>query len=155
MPRPCLVCTSPRRGAIERDIRAGIPLAKIAEAYELADKSGRALQRHRDNHMRSAPAAPEPATRTSSADMARLLELRSMRAMIEAEASPNPRVRASALRQARENLEAAARARASVPPDYSALRDPILFAIRDRLAAALRPFPEAALAAAEALRGTE
>ena len=151
MPRPCVDCTSSRRGAIERDIRARIPVAKIAEAYALADKSGRAVQRHRDNHMDAAAPADGTPARSTTADMARLLELKTMRALVEAEASPNPRIRAAALRQARENLEAASRARASTPPDYSALRDPIVAQLRDRLAAALRPFPEAAAAAVRAL----
>lgn len=149
MPRQCIVCTSSRRGAIERDIHAGIPAPKIAAAYGLADKAGRAVRRHAGNHM-AAPAAEAPAT-SPTVDMARLLELKTMRALVEAEASPNPRLRAAAIRQARETLEAATRARAAAPPDYSPLRDPIVAQIRDRLAAALRPFPEAAAAAVRAL----
>lgn len=153
--RPCKVCAHPRRREIDGDLRAGLAVATMAEHYGLPDKSGRALQRHRAHLAEATIVASQPAATAPPVDMARLLELKSIRALVEAEASPNPRLRSAALRQARENLEAAARARASSPPDYAALRDPILMQLRDRLAAALRPYPEAALAAAAALAETE
>lgn len=139
--RPCRVCQHPRRAEIDEALRNRAKIATLVSLYGIGEGN---LRRHAKNHLQAA-AAPAPAAEASSepSTVARLLQLRTMKVLRDAEASGEPRVQLAALRAARENLEQAVRLRAQEPPPYDPARDELLSALRDRLAGTLRDFPDA------------
>lgn len=140
--RPCRVCQHPRRAEIDEALRNRAKIATLVSLYGIGEGN---LRRHQKNHLQAAPvgAAPETLPASEPSTVARLLQLRTMKVLRDAEASGEPRVQLAALRAARENLEQAVRLRAQEPPPYDPARDELLSALRDRLASTLRAFPEA------------
>jgi hypothetical protein len=140
--RPCRVCQHPRVREIDAALRDRAKIAVLVGLYGIGEGN---LRRHAKNHLQAAP-APAPAESLPSSEpstVARLLQLRTMKVLRDAEASGEPRVQLAALRAARENLEQAVRLRAQEPPPYDPARDELLAALRDRLASTLRAYPEA------------
>lgn len=139
--RPCRVCQHPRRAEIDQALRDRASIATLVSLHGIGEGN---LRRHAKDHLQ-AVAAPPPAPEASSepSTVARLITLRTMKVLRDAEASGEPRVQLAALRAARENLEQAVRLRAQEPPPYDPARDELLSALRDRLAGTLRDFPDA------------
>jgi hypothetical protein len=137
--RPCRVCQHPRRAEIDEALRNRAKIAVLVSLYGVGEGN---LRRHAKNHLQP---ATEPATEPASepAIVAKLLQLRTLKVLRDAEASGEPRVQLAALRAARENLEQAVRLRAQEPPPYDPARDELVSALRDRLTATLRDFPDA------------
>lgn len=140
--RPCRVCNHPRAGEIDEALRNGAKVLTLVDVYGIGEGN---LRRHAKNHLKPAGPAPAPEAGAASepSTVARLLQLRTMKVLRDAEASGDPRVVLAALRASRENLEQAVRLRAQEPPPYDPARDELLSTLRDRLAATLRDFPEA------------
>lgn len=140
--RPCRVCQHPRRGEIDEALRNKAKVSALVSLYGIGEGN---IRRHAKNHLSPADSAPAAESLPSSepSTVARLLQLRTMKVLRDAEASGEPRVQLAALRAARENLEQAVRLRAQEPPPYDPARDELLAALRDRLATTLRAFPEA------------
>ena len=141
--RPCRVCSHPRRAEIETALRNGAKVATLVEVYGVGEGN---IRRHAKNHAK-AGAVPAQTNQVlpdaEPSKLAKLLSLRTLKVLRDGEASGNPRVQLAALRVARENLETVAKLRATEPADYAPERDELLAALRDRLAATLRGYPEA------------
>lgn len=137
--RPCRVCQHPKRPEIDAALRNGEKISTLVKLYGLGEGN---LRRHKANHL-TAPAEAAPASGNDPSKMATLIQLKTMKLLRDAEASGSQRVALAALRQARENLETLAKVRATEPAPYDPVRDEVLTAIRDRLAATLSEFPEA------------
>ena len=141
--RPCRVCQHPRRPEIDQALRDRASIATLVSLHGIGEGN---LRRHQKNHLQPAPEPVVPTSSSEPAAVARLITLRTMKVLRDAEASGEPRVQLAALRAARENLEQAVRLRAQEPPPYDPARDELLSALRDRIATTLRDFPEAAAA---------
>ena len=143
MSAPCRVCNHPKRQTIESAYRDGAKVPTLVKTYHVGEGN---LRRHFKNHMGTAgqPAGPVISVRADDpAKVLRYLTLQTSRILKDAEDNGTRREQLAALRQARENLEAVAKIRASEPPVYDPLRDELLGQLRDRLAKTLRDFPDA------------
>lgn len=141
--RPCRVCHHPRRLEIETALRNGAKVGTLVELYGVGEGN---IRRHAKNHAKAGAVPSKPGQVLPDGEpskLAKLLSLRTLKVLRDGEASGNPRVQLSALRVARENLETVAKLRATEPADYAPERDELLSALRDRLAATLRDYPEA------------
>lgn len=138
--RPCRVCNHPRVGEIDEALRNGAKVLTLVDVYGIGEGN---LRRHLKNHLQAVAAAPVALPTSEPAVVSKLLQLRTLKVLRDAEASGDPRVVLAALRAGRENLEQAVRLRAQEPPPYDPARDELLAALRDRLALTLRGFPEA------------
>lgn len=137
MSRSCSICTDARRQDIDFDLAAGKSGRNLAIEYGL---SADALKRHARNHAAVASGAPlatnDPLTELVDAIRPRALD----------------GANAGAIREYRLAL-AALTERSVERPTYDVRVDPEFLRIRSALLEALKPFPEARLAAADALRG--
>lgn len=152
--RPCRVCEHPRRQEIDAALRNGALPSTLSLLHGIGESN---IRRHKKNHLvlgdELAPPAGEPVpTEGEPAKMVRLLVLKAMRVARDAEAAGNPAAALRALRTVGDQLANVAKVKAAEPPAYDALRDEVVREIRDRVAAAVRPFPEAAAALAAAFR---
>ena len=140
--RPCRVCQHPRLREIDEALRNGAKVLTLVSLHGIGEGN---LRRHAKNHLLAAVPAPEAEAAGTSepSTVARLLQLRTMKVLRDAEASGDPRVVLAALRVSREHLEQAVRLRAQEPPPYDPARAELLRTLRDRLASTLRGFPDA------------
>lgn len=138
--RPCRVCDHPRRAEVDEALRNRASIPALVSLYGIGEGN---LRRHAKNHLRLDAQAPEALATSEPAIVSKLLQLRTLKVLRDAEASGDPRVVLAALRASRENLEQAVRLRAQEPPAYDPARDELLAALRDRLARTLRDYPEA------------
>jgi hypothetical protein len=135
----CGVCTHPSRGAIERDLMAGIPFSALARTYGPGRDS---LRNHKRNHVdREAwSRVPEPQRRV----LTTLERVEQSAAILEAEVSRKLKTKAdllpamSELRRTLEligklkkELDEAPSINLTVSADYIELRQVILTALED------------------------
>ncbi len=156
MPVACGVCTQPSRGAIERDLMAGIGFAAIARTYGPGRDS---LRNHKRHHVdREAwSRVPEPQRRV----LTTLERVEQSAAILEAEVSRKLKRNADPLPvmgELRRTLELVAKLKReldeapsinlTVSPDYLAVREVIMRALEDH--PVIRAQVSAALMSAEA-----
>jgi hypothetical protein len=135
----CKVCASLNRAAVDAALAAGESARSLAIAFGLSPES---MKRHARSHARSvAPAQPAAA----ADEIDPLVELAAALKARALGGDPN------SAREYRLILSAlAARGQAPAPPDV--LHDPEYVRARTIILEALRPFPAARLAVADALR---
>lgn len=159
MPRPCTVCQHPDRDAIDRALVAGEPAASVAARYRTESPPlGRmAVQRHKAEHLPAALALAQDAQEAANADdlLAQLrgLQERTLALLDKAEQAGKLGTAVMAVKEARGNLELLAKLLGDLDerPQVNLLIAPEWLALRERILAALAPYPDARLALAEAL----
>lgn len=164
MPRPCSVCVDVRRPAIDAELRRNDrpSFAELADLFRPLD--WQALRRHAERHVTPAEEAPDaaPAAPPSTPGPKSTNDLLALGARIErmvnalldeAASAGSFKDAAAALRVGLDAHQKLVAAYAARQPEFDPLRDATLTAVRDRLAEALGPFPEAREAALVALRG--
>ena len=142
MAQKCRVCHHRERPSIERDAASGLKLTLIAAKYDVPRDS---IDRHQKMHFDPVKAAaPAPAHAHDPQAAAQLLQLRTLRLLKAAEANGDKRAALHAIREARENLESAAKlARAETGERFTVERDIVFQALRADLVKILDRFPEA------------
>lgn len=138
MSRSCLTCASPQVQAINALLAAGRSARSLAAEFGLPPES---LKRHARNHG-VAPATPEQSTDPLDELVAALRE--------RALGSQN----SSFAREYRLAISALSE-RNAAPPAYDVLRDADWLRLREAMLTALRPYPDAREAIADALRQFE
>jgi hypothetical protein len=155
----CTVCNHPRRPEIDAALAAGAPSTRLAALFNLSHD---ALQRHRASHLpdslASTPGAEGPTPPPASLlDQVRALQAMTLISIRTAMANGDVRSVFSGVRAARANIELIARLLAqhgdAAAPDLA--RHPEWIALREALAEALAPFPEASSAVASRLTPCE
>ena len=110
MTKPCSVCISAHRDAIDRMLVNGASLRELEETYHL---SRSALSRHRADHINVALIRTAPveviASNASLTDQLRDIQARTMRILNDAVVLNDPRLALVAIREARANLETLAK----------------------------------------------
>lgn len=161
MPRACSVCSDPRRGALDAELRRPDrpSYAELADVF--TGLGWQAIRRH-ERHLGAAAAEPEPTTTKAPAGPKSTSDLLALGARIERMVSAllDEAASAGSFKDAaaalRVGLEAHAKlvlAYAARTPEFDVERDAAMTAVRDRLAEALAGHPEARQAALVALRG--
>lgn len=153
----CTVCTHPERGLVERDITAGMPNTQVASKHGLSKD---AVRRHRDRHL-SAALRGVMSKRDDQAGARALDRLEDLYGKAEgileaATAEGKASMSLQAIKELRGIVELLARLTGELDerPTVQVLNvstSPEWVEVRSRLLTALRPFPEAATAAALAL----
>jgi hypothetical protein len=146
MPRPCALCISPSRSAIERDILQLRSPTLVGRRWALHRKS---VSTHRDAHMDPMAAVDldaDTSTLTRVEDLTHRLET-----MLSSATSPT--AYSTVARELRQSLELLARLRRELDerPQIAILTSTEWLATRALVFAALQPFPEARAAVAAAL----
>jgi hypothetical protein len=155
--RKCRVCEHPQRQAIDAALRSGERIATLIGLHGIGEGN---IRRHKANHLTAAPVidatkAPVPAAVTTpdnAAGMTRLVLLKTMQLLRNAEHEGSRREVLAALRAATENLETLSKIRATEPPPYDPARDDLLIQLRDRLAQTLKSCPTCRQRVADDLR---
>lgn len=153
MSRSCTVCASPARSVIDSQLQSGRAAARVARDYGLSED---AMGRHvRNRHVASAGNERHDAARQKSSEKSDL----------NAGADPLDELIASLRQRALSGSDAASREyrlalqtradRGAAQPEYDVLRDPEWLDLREIMLDALRPFPEARYAIADALRARD
>jgi hypothetical protein len=148
VPKPCPICVSPSRPAIERDILSLHSPTEVARRWTLSRKT---VSTHRDRDM-------DPlAVVDLNADTSTLAKVEDLIARLEhvlASAS-SPTSFANVAREVRQSLELLARLRRELDerPQLAILQVPEWVATRAVVMRALAPFPDARAAVASALAG--
>jgi hypothetical protein len=153
----CKVCTHSQRGLIDQDIAGGMNNSQTAEKWQLSRDS---VRRHRLAHL--SPALKGVLTRRESAGAVRALDrledlhVKASAILDAAMADGKPSLSLAAIRELKGLTELLARITGELDerPQVQVLNvvaDPAWVEARTRLLAALRPYPEAARAAALAL----
>ena len=154
MGRSCSVCESPHREAVDHDLGAGKPAHQIGKTFNLGE---RAVQRHRVAHL--SPAITKVLTEERSAtrivDRVEALLQKVGRLVDQAESTGSAGVMLSACRELRAGLELLARLSGELDErpttTINLLSSPEIQNLTVVLLKGLAPFPEARIAAAEAL----
>lgn len=146
MPKPCPVCVSPSRAAIERDILLLRSPTEVGRRWKLARKS---ISVHRDRDM-------DPLAGVDmDADTSTLTRVEDLTHRLEAVLADTPRgpVYANMAGQLRQSLELVARLRRELDerPQIAILQAPEWLSVREVVFQALAPYPEARAAVASAL----
>ena len=157
MGMPCSVCASPHRHAVDADLVKGESARAIGLKFKLGE---RAIQRHRLAHL-SPPIAAVQAERAEAGARPIVARLEAVLAKVEclveqAEREGSSGVMLAAAREARSGIELLARLSGELDErpqvTVNVLASPEVQALMTTLLAALGPFPEARVAAAEALQ---
>ncbi len=159
--RPCVVCSDPRRPALEEELRSpGRPsYAQLADSYRPI--SSQAIRRHHLTHLaQTQPKREEdvealvlPESGGDPVAFGRRLEEMVMLLVDEAATTGQFKDLARALQVGLEAHGAFLKAYASRAPEFDPLRDAVLSSVRDRLVAALADEPAALAKVLAALRG--
>lgn len=154
MPRPCTVCAHPDRDAIDRALVAGEPNRRIAARRAVSEQ---AVRRHKDDHLPAHLARAHAADAEADADdlLARLRSLNRETADVlrEAKGAKDHELRLKAIARAEKQIELEGRLLGELRDGatVNVLVAPEWVAARAALLDALRPYPEARVAVAEAL----
>jgi len=164
MARPCTVCAHEEREAIDSCLVGGVPYRTISKRHEGVSPSS--LSRHRA-HVTAAiiPLGSGTETGTRADGGTLLAQLRGLYSRVEgilsrAEADGRPSTALAAIKEARAILETVARVTGELDerPVTNVINlhtDEEFVAVQRRLLAALAPYPQARIAAAEALAAPE
>lgn len=156
----CTVCTHPERGLVERDITAGVPNTQVAAKHGLSKD---AVRRHRDRHLSAAlrGVLTKRDDQLGSRALDRLEGLygRAEGILDAATAEGKAAMSLAAIKELRGIVELLARLTGELDerPTVQVLNvstSPEWVEVRSRLLVSLRPYPEAAAAAALALEAT-
>ncbi len=153
MPRRCLLCRHPERAAIEEAVVSGEPNRRIASRAGVSEAAVRRHGLHIPKALAKAHEAHEAARADDLLGQMRELQARTLALLADAEREGDTRGRAVAIHQARENVALLTRLMAELAGkggDGFAGEWPSL---RERLLAALAPFPEASAEVAKVIRG--
>ncbi|MDP9330359.1 MAG: helix-turn-helix transcriptional regulator [Actinomycetota bacterium] len=150
MPKPCPVCVSPSRPAIERDILSLRSPTEVARRWNLSRKT---VSTHRNRDMDPLAAVD---TDADTSTLARVEDLTHRLEDMLSKASTGT-VYANLAGQLRQSLELLARLRRELDerPQVAILAAPEWLAVRAVVFAALAPYPDARAAVARALSGGE
>ena len=124
MARPCSVCASPAREAVERDLLAGRPVIRIAAETGLAATS---IRRHRDKHL--GPKLADALARREEIDADKLLDWltglhdKTLLGIARTEAKADWGAMRGFIREARANIELLARLAGILDPAPSTFID--------------------------------
>ena len=155
MPRLCSVCAHAEREAIDRALVAGAAPFALARRY--SSLSEPALRRHKGEHLPATLVKAREAAAVAQADdlLGQVRELRdqALGILTKAERAGDLKTALLAIREARATLELLAEMEGELSrsPVVNLLVAPEYIAVRTRLLVALAPYPEARIAAAEAL----
>lgn len=151
MARSCSICCHPQRGAIDRDLLAGVPNRRIAAQRAVSEQ---AVRRHRATHL------PEHLSRAADADQAahagslleqmQALQAATLRVLQESESQ---RTALAAVAQARGNIQLLAEltGKLAAAPNVNVLVSPSWVVVRHQIMTALEEFPAARVAVANQL----
>jgi hypothetical protein len=154
MGRSCSVCASPQREDVDRALGKGTPARQIGQTYQLGE---RAVQRHRVAHLSPAIVAVMAEERSAVRIVDRLESLvQKVSALVErAESTGASGVMLAAAREVRAGLELLARLTGELDErpqtTVNVLASPEITRMISVLLKALEPYPQAKIAAAEAL----
>jgi hypothetical protein len=148
MPRPCSVCTSERRHAIDAALVNGVPVDELARRY--APLSATAIRRHRDAHIPKAVAQAH-AQEDVAHGLDVLAQLRAingvtMSILAEARRNGRPDLALRAVDRVLKQLELQSKLLGELQDDTAVsilIASPEWVATRGALIAALRPYPAA------------
>ncbi len=158
MARTCTVCTHAERAAIDLLLVNGGSGNAVAAKYRVSED---AVVRHRARHLPAALAVATEAAAVARADdllgQVRDLQGKALGILAKAERAGDLRTALGAIREARGNLELLAKLIGQLDerPVVNLLVAPEYIAVRTRLLVALAPYPEARIAAAEALSAAD
>ena len=158
MPRPCSVCTSPDREAIDAALVAGDGFASIAREHAISED---AVARHRAGHLPARMARTPRAAEVAHADdllgQVRALRSKAMSILLAAERQGDLRTALAGIREARACLELLLEVEGEIDrrPQVNILVASEWLAVRAELLDALRGYPEACQAVAARLVALE
>jgi hypothetical protein len=156
--RPCGVCTHPARGAIDKALAAGEPIARIAARHGLSED---AVSRHNAEHLpaRLARAAEREEVRQAfdAWTQLRAVNAATLAILKEAREARDHDVALKAIARVEKQIELQARLLGELDdrPQVNLLVAPEWLSVRAALLAALMPYPEARLAVAGSLARLE
>jgi transposase-like protein len=147
MPRTCTICAHEKRQEIDRAIVAGGSIRAIAGRF---GTSRMALQRHKESHLPATLAeaheAEEVARADTLLDQVNDLQAKTLAILQKAERAGDLRTAATAIGQARQNLELLGKLAGELRPDTQVnvlVTSPAWVEVRSKLLRALEPYPEA------------
>jgi len=152
--RTCTVCGHPQRHAIEKLIVGGTPNRRIATQFGLSEA---AVRRHAAEHLPVALVKAQEAEDSAHAlDVVKQLKHingAALTVLRDAKAAGDGELMLRAIDRVMKQIELQARLLGDLDdrPVVNVLVSPEWLALRARLVAVLRPFPEATVAVAEAL----
>jgi transposase-like protein len=156
MPRRCTVCDHPERPTVDALLlEGGESNRAIARRFGLSKD---AVARHREDHLPERLLRAADAGEVASADgllsQLRHLHARTLAILGETEAARDHQTALRAIAEARRNLELLARLTELLGPE-TVVNVQIDARVQSVILEALRPYPEARLAVADALREVE
>jgi hypothetical protein len=147
MGRTCTICGHERRDEIDQALVSGTGLRKVAERF--SGTSVTALHRHK-THVRAniamAHEAKEVARADSLLDQVKDLQAKTLAILQKAEKTGDLRTAATAIGQARQNLELLGKLAGELRPDTQVnvlVASAAWVQVRTQLLRALEPYPEA------------
>jgi len=147
MGRTCTVCGHAQRDVIDQALVSGTGLRKVAERF--SGTSVTALHRHKA-HVRAniamAHEAKEVARADSLLEQVKDLQAKTLAILQKAEKTGDLRTAATAIGQARQNLELLGKLAGELRPDTQVnvlVASPAWVEVRTQLLRALEPYPEA------------
>jgi hypothetical protein len=155
MPRPCSVCISEHRDAVDRTLLTGASNRVVAHQFGLGPD---AVSRHRNAHVAERLAKAEGAAEVASAgDLLaelRLLRAKAINLLLKAEAAGDYRTALAGIGQARQTIELLAELEGELDrrPVVNLTLSAEWIAVRATLVETLAPWPEARAAVAASLR---
>ena len=159
MVKTCTVCRDERRPLIDRALVAGEPVRALASRFVPLSRT--AIHRHKEEHVPELLARAHEAGEVANADdllgQVRDLQGKALGILAKAEQAGDLRTALGTIREARGNLELLAKLIGQLDerPVVNLLVAPEYIAVRTRLLVALAPYPEARIAAAEALSAAD
>lgn len=155
MSRACSICTHNDHAEIDAALARGTPNRRIAAQLGVSEN---ALRRHKSEHLPRSLTRAREASEVARADEllgeVRTLHSKALDILASAEKQGDSRTALSAIREARSCLELLARLLGELEdgPTVSVLVNPEWITIRSEIELALRPWPKARSAVAQALR---
>jgi transposase len=158
MPRTCTICRHTDREAIDASLVGGESFRHIAARFGV---STTALQRHKRDHLPAALAQAQDAVELARGDdllaQVRGLQRRTLAILTAAERARDGKLALQAVGEARRNLELMGKLAGELQQEgtVNIIIAPQWVTLRTVILAALGPYPEARLAVARALEGTD
>jgi hypothetical protein len=158
MSRVCTICTHADRRTIDRELIAGTSNRRIAAQFSVAEAS---VRRHKKEHLaatlREARAEEEEDRRLDVAQQLRAINGATMRILSEARMSGDPNLALRAVDRVLKQLELQAKLLGDLDtrPQVNLILSPDWIELRGTIVQALRPYPAAAVAVADAVATIE
>lgn len=155
MPRKCSICEHAQRADIDAALVRGDVYRDVARRFACSEH---ALFRHKQEHIPAHLAQAQEAQDVAQADtllaQVRHLQTKALGILAKAEGAGDLRAATAAIREARECIELLAKLMGELDDRAQVnilIASPEWLAVRSRLLVALEPYPDARMAAAEAL----